>query len=125
LSAQRVIANAEMATIVDTSDEWIVQRTGIRQRYVAAEGETTVDAGDARRGSGAGRRRPDGWRHRPHRRCDLVARLHLPAVATQVQAALGMTHGVAFDLQASAPASSSLSRRPTSFSFLARTSARW
>jgi len=37
----RVIANAEMATIVDTTDEWIVQRTGIRQRHVAGDGETT------------------------------------------------------------------------------------
>ncbi len=37
----RVIANAEMAKIVDTSDEWIVQRTGIRQRHIAGDGETT------------------------------------------------------------------------------------
>ncbi len=38
--------NAEMATIVDTSDEWIVQRSGIRQRHIAAEGETTADLGE-------------------------------------------------------------------------------
>jgi len=38
----RVVKNAEMATMVDTSDEWIVDRTGIRQRYMAGEGETTA-----------------------------------------------------------------------------------
>src|ERR1700730_9074138 len=37
----RVVSNAELATKVDTSDEWIVQRTGIRQRYVAGPDETT------------------------------------------------------------------------------------
>jgi len=97
---QRVIANAEMATIVDTSDEWIVQRTGIRQRYVAAEGETTstlathaAEAALADAGLTAGD-------------IDLIVvatsspDYTFPAVATQVQAALGMTHGVAFDLQA-------------------------
>ena len=39
----RVLTNAELATMVDTSDEWIVERTGIRQRHIAAEGETTSD----------------------------------------------------------------------------------
>ena len=38
---ERVLTNAELAKIVDTSDEWIQQRTGIRQRYIAGEGETT------------------------------------------------------------------------------------
>src|SRR5271170_5939438 len=37
----RVVPNCELTKLVDTSDEWIVQRTGIRQRYVAGEGETT------------------------------------------------------------------------------------
>ena len=40
---QRVITNAELARTVDTSDEWIRSRTGIRQRYVAAENESTCD----------------------------------------------------------------------------------
>lgn len=39
---QRAVPNAEMAEMVDTSDEWIVERTGIRQRYIAGEGETTA-----------------------------------------------------------------------------------
>ena len=37
----RAVPNAEMATLVDTTDEWIVERTGIRNRYIAGEGETT------------------------------------------------------------------------------------
>ena len=38
---RRVVTNAELAETVDTSDEWIVARTGIRQRHIAGEGETT------------------------------------------------------------------------------------
>ena len=39
---KRAVANAEMAAMVDTTDEWIVERTGIRNRYIAGEGETTA-----------------------------------------------------------------------------------
>ncbi len=97
---RRVISNAEMARMVDTTDEWIVQRTGIRQRHIAAEGETTsmlaakaAEAALADAGLTAGD-------------IDLIIvatstpDYTFPAVATQVQADLGMTHGVAFDLQA-------------------------
>jgi len=97
---QRVIGNAEMATMVDTTDEWITQRTGIRQRHIAAEGETTstlaakaAEAALADAGLGPAD-------------IDLVIvatstpDYTFPAVATQVQGHLGMTHGVAFDLQA-------------------------
>lgn len=38
---RRAVSNAEMTTMVDTTDEWIVERTGIRNRYIAGEGETT------------------------------------------------------------------------------------
>ena len=38
---QKVLTNAELAARIETSDEWIVQRTGIRQRHIAAEGEFT------------------------------------------------------------------------------------
>jgi 3-oxoacyl-[acyl-carrier-protein] synthase-3 len=96
----RVITNAEMATIVDTTDEWIVQRTGIRQRYVAGDGETTstlaTRAAEAALAN-AGLTPAD---------IDLIIvatsspDYTFPAVATQVQAALGIDHGVAFDLQA-------------------------
>jgi 3-oxoacyl-[acyl-carrier-protein] synthase-3 len=39
---KRAVPNAEMAAMVDTTDEWIVERTGIRNRYIAGEGETTA-----------------------------------------------------------------------------------
>ncbi len=39
----RVLTNAELSRMVDTSDEWIRQRTGIRERHIAGEGETTSD----------------------------------------------------------------------------------
>ena len=55
---KRVLTNRELESMVDTSDEWIVQRTGIRQRYIAGEGETTASlATDAARRPAA----------RPHR----------------------------------------------------------
>ena len=96
----RVVPNSELAMKIDTSDEWIVQRTGIRQRYVAGEGETTstlaTKAAEAALGA-AGVKAAD---------IDLVIvatstpDLTFPAVATQVQAALGVVEGAAFDLQA-------------------------
>jgi 3-oxoacyl-[acyl-carrier-protein] synthase III len=97
---ERIVTNAEMATIVDTSDEWIVQRSGIKQRHIAAEGETTsmlaTRAAEAALAN-AGLTPSD---------IDLIIcgtsspDYTFPAVATQVQAALGIQHGVAFDLQA-------------------------
>ena len=94
------VSNADLAERVDTSDEWIVERTGIRQRYIAGEGETTstlaIDASRkalAAAGVDAGEigliilatATPDHT---------------FPATATQVQAALGCGGGVAFDVQA-------------------------
>lgn len=96
----RVVTNQELAGKVDTSDEWIRQRSGIRQRYIAGEGETTstlatkaAEAALSRAGVEAedidlivvGTSTPD---------------YTFPATATQVQANLGMTQGVAFDVQA-------------------------
>ncbi len=95
----RCVTNAELAK-VDTSDAWIVQRTGITQRFVAAPEETTsVLATNAARVAlrNAGCDPAD---------IDLIIvatatpDYTFPATATQVQAALGITHGVAFDLQA-------------------------
>jgi 3-oxoacyl-[acyl-carrier-protein] synthase-3 len=43
---ERVLTNAELEKMVETSDEWIQERTGIRQRHIAAEGQTTVDLGE-------------------------------------------------------------------------------
>ena len=49
----KCVTNAELAERVDTTDEWIVERTGIRQRYIAGEGETTASLATARRSTRA------------------------------------------------------------------------
>lgn len=96
----RVVTNDELARTVDTSDEWIQQRTGIRQRHMAAEGENTSDlaAAAARRAlENAGLEIAD---------IDLIVvatttpDMTFPATATIVQNKLGMHHGLAFDIQA-------------------------
>jgi 3-oxoacyl-[acyl-carrier-protein] synthase III len=96
----RVMGNPEMAALVDTSDEWIVERTGIRQRYIAAEGEMTSDlataaAKEAMLAAGLGASDID---------LVIVATATpdqtFPAAATRVQSKLGMTRGVAFDVAA-------------------------
>ena len=96
----RCVSNAELAERLDTSDEWIVQRTGITRRYIAGEGETTATlATEAARAALA-----DAGLSASAVDLVLVATATpdytFPAVATQVQASLGIIHGVAFDLQA-------------------------
>ena len=96
----RVVTNAELARRLDTTDEWIVQRTGIRERRVAAEGELTshlaTHAAEAALRD-AGLAAAD---------IDLIVLATstpdqtFPATAARVQAAIGMTRGAAFDLQA-------------------------
>ena len=96
----RVVTNAELAHWIDTSDEWIQQRTGIKQRYVAGEGETTASL--------ATQAAEAALRHAglEASAIDLIVvatstpDYTFPAVATQVQASLGITDGAAFDLQA-------------------------
>jgi 3-oxoacyl-[acyl-carrier-protein] synthase-3 len=97
---QRVVTNDELAAQVDTSDEWIVERTGIRQRYIAGEGETTATlATDAARAALA-----DGGLA-PFD-IDLIVLATatpdntFPATATKVQQALGCNGGIAFDVAA-------------------------
>jgi 3-oxoacyl-[acyl-carrier-protein] synthase III len=96
----RVVTNADLSAMVDTSDEWIVQRTGIRERRLAAEGETTSDMGIK-----AGRAALAAAGVEPSS-IDLVVLATstpdntFPASAVTVQAGLGITQGAAFDLQA-------------------------
>ena len=96
----RIVTNDELAETIDTSDEWIVERTGIRQRHLAADGELTSDlATAAARGAlaraGLGPERIDLM---------VVATSTpdntFPACAAAVQQKLGVRHGPAFDVQA-------------------------
>ncbi|MFD1252344.1 MULTISPECIES: beta-ketoacyl-ACP synthase III [Devosia] len=95
-----VVSNAELAKTVDTSDEWIQQRVGIKQRHIAAEGEFTSDLAVA-----AGRAALENAGLTPDD-IDLIIvatttpDYTFPAAATLVQMKLGMSHGFAFDIQA-------------------------
>ena len=97
---KRVVSNAELAQTVDTSDEWIVERTGIRQRYIAGEGETTSTLA-----TDAARRALEAAGLEPADIGLIVLATAtpdqtFPATATQVQHALGCNGGVAFDVAA-------------------------
>jgi len=97
---EKVLTNADLAAMVETSDEWIVQRTGIRERRMAAAGEVTSDlAIHAARAALA-----DAGIDASTIDLIVVATSTpdntFPATATTVQAGLGITAGAAFDLQA-------------------------
>jgi len=95
-----VMKNAEFEDRLETSDEWIAQRTGIRQRHIAAEDETTASLGEAaaRAALANAGLTPDD--------IDLVVLATstpnntFPATAVEIQNRLGMHHGFAFDMQA-------------------------
>ena len=96
----RVLTNAELSRMVDTTDEWITQRTGIRERRIAAAGEHTSDlAIKAAKAALAAS-------HVEAPSIDLIVLATatpdntFPASAVSVQAGLGITQGAAFDLQA-------------------------
>ncbi|MEA2906800.1 MAG: 3-oxoacyl-[acyl-carrier-protein] synthase [Alphaproteobacteria bacterium] len=96
----RVLTNSELAKTVDTSDEWIVQRTGIHERRIAAPGETTsaMALQAAKAALAHAKIEPQA--------IDLIVLATstpdntFPASAVSVQAGLGITQGAAFDLQA-------------------------
>ncbi len=97
---ERIVTNDELAKKMETSDEWIRQRTGIRQRHIAADGEFTSHLAlraSERALAHAGVKASD---------LDLIVLATatpdetFPATATRVQQGLGMTRGAAFDVQA-------------------------
>ena len=96
----QVLTNADLARKVDTSDEWIVQRTGIHERRIAAPGEVTSQMATHAARAALAHARLDA------QAIDLIVLATstpdntFPASAVAVQAALGITHGAAFDLQA-------------------------
>lgn len=97
---EKVLSNDDLAKMVDTTDEWIAARTGIRKRHIAGDGEFTSDLGTiaAKRALAAAGLTPDD--------IDLIVvatatpDYTFPATATVIQQKLGMTHGAGFDLQA-------------------------
>lgn len=97
---ERIVTNEELAARIDTSDQWIVDRTGIRQRHVAATGEMTSDLAVHASRAALTAAGLDG------RDLDFIVLATatpdqtFPATATRVQAALGMSGGAAFDIQA-------------------------
>jgi 3-oxoacyl-[acyl-carrier-protein] synthase-3 len=97
---KRVVTNDDLTKIVDTSDEWIVERTGIRERHIAADGERTSDLGIAAVKQALVRAGVDPVD------IDLVICATatpdrtFPATAVTIQHALGITKGAAFDVQA-------------------------
>jgi 3-oxoacyl-[acyl-carrier-protein] synthase-3 len=97
---KRVMTNDDLARMVDTSDEWIRDRTGIEQRHIAAEGELTSDFGIAASHQALVRAGIDPID------IDLVVCATstpdrtFPATGVRIQAGLGVTKGAAFDVQA-------------------------
>ncbi|MSP42669.1 MAG: ketoacyl-ACP synthase III [Alphaproteobacteria bacterium] len=97
---ERILGNAELASMVDTSDEWIVERSGIRERHIAADGEMTSHL------ALAAARRALLNADTDISEVDLIILATatpdqtFPATATKVQAALGIVRGAAFDIQA-------------------------
>ena len=97
---KRVMTNQDIEAIVETTDEWIVQRTGIKQRYIAGEGETTASLGEL-----AARAALENAGIKPDE-IDLIIVATstpdntFPATAVNIQSRLGITSGFAFDVQA-------------------------
>ena len=96
----RVVENAEFATTLDTSDEWIRARTGIERRHFAAEGESTSDLAIA----AARAALADGGLTGADIDAIVLATATpdntFPSTAVRVQTAIGMKAGFAFDIQA-------------------------
>lgn len=97
---RRIMKNSDLEGVVETSDEWIAQRTGIRQRHIAQDDETTASLGEAAARAAianAGLEPAD---------IDLIVLATstpnntFPATAVEIQNRLGITHGFAFDMQA-------------------------
>ncbi len=97
---EKVLTNKDLESMMDTSDEWIVARTGIRERHIAADGQFTSDLAleASRRALEAARRRPED--------VDLIVLatstpdMVFPSSACLLQAKLGVKKGPAFDVQA-------------------------
>ncbi len=97
---ERILTNQDLSKLIDTTDQWITERTGIKQRHIAAEGELTSAMGTAAAREALKHAGVDA------QDIDLIVLATstpdqtFPATAVTIQAELGITHGAAFDLQA-------------------------
>ena len=96
----RLVTNAELSGAVETSDDWIVTRTGIRQRHIAAEGELTSDLAVRASERALVQAGVDVGEVELIIVCTTTPDDTFPATATKVQARLGLVTGIAFDVQA-------------------------
>lgn len=97
---EKILTNADLEKMVDTTDEWIVQRSGIQERHIAAEGQTTGDMAIM-----AARRALDAANLKPEDIDGVIVATTtpdrtFPSVAVKVQGELGIAPGIAFDVQA-------------------------
>lgn len=97
---EQVVTNAQLATRIDTSDEWIVQRTGIRERHIAADGEFTSHLAIKAAQAALADAGVDAQSIELIVLATSTPDNTFPATAVAVQHALGINHGAAFDLQA-------------------------
>lgn len=97
---RQVVTNAQLAEWVDTSDEWIIERTGIRQRHVASEGETTATLAIAAARAALADAGVDASSIGLIVLATATPDNTFPATATKVQDALGCNGGIAFDVAA-------------------------
>lgn len=97
---EQVVTNAQLAARIDTSDEWIVQRTGIRERHIAAEGEFTSHLALKAAQAALADAGVDAQSIELIVLATSTPDHTFPATAVAVQHGLGINHGAAFDLQA-------------------------
>jgi len=97
---EKIVTNDDLAKIVETSDEWITQRSGIKQRHVAAESQTTADLAIEAAKQALERSHLDAGQIDGIIVATTTPDQTFPAVAVKVQSALNIPVGVAFDVQA-------------------------
>ncbi|MCM2455358.1 ketoacyl-ACP synthase III [Rhizobium sp. CG4] len=97
---KRVMTNQEIEGVVETTDEWIVQRTGIRQRYIAGEGETTASLGEAAARAALANAGIEADQIDMIIVATSTPDNTFPATAVNIQNRLGISGGFAFDVQA-------------------------
>lgn len=97
---RRIMKNADFDGMIETSDEWIVQRTGIRQRHIASDDETTASLGEAAARAALQAGGVDVADIDMILLATSTPNNTFPATAVDIQRRLGMRHGFAFDMQA-------------------------